>query len=92
MLIRFNCTTFNVNTFLIFVAFGGVVLALTLPFQFFRPDIALLAELFAETRIERDEAFVEIALRFSPWFVAIVFFCIGCYLAIERTNVRHVGR
>ena len=83
MLIKFGDNVFNVITFLIFTGCAGVVLMITLPFQFFRPDFALLAELFAKTRIERDAAFIEIALRFSPWFVAAVLVAIGGYLAIE---------
>ena len=84
MLIKFGDKGFNVITFLIFAGCAGGVLMLTLPFQFFRPDVALLAELFAETRIERDAAFIEIAIRFSPWFVAVVLLGMGVYLAIER--------
>ena len=86
MLIRFKDKSFNVTTFVVFGGIGCTVLALTVPFDFFRPEIALLAELFADTRIERDEAFVEIVLRFSPWFVAVAFMCIGAHLAIERTE------
>ncbi len=86
MLIRFKNRAFNVITFLVFAVFACVVLALTVPFPFFRPEIALLAELFADTRIERDAAFVEIAMRFSPWFIGAVLLGIGAYLAIERTE------
>ena len=86
MHIKFGDRAFNVVTLLIFAGCAGAVLALALPFQFFRPDFTLLAELFAETRIEREAAFVEIALRFSPWFVAAVLLAMGGYLAIERTE------
>ena len=84
MLIRFKRKAFNVTTFLIFAGVGCVVLALTMQFELFRPEVALLAELFAETRVERDAAFVEIAVRFAPWFVAMVLVGVGAYLAIER--------
>ena len=86
MLIRFKNKAFNTTTFLVFAGIGCAVLALALPFEFFRPEIELLAELFADTRIERDAAFVEIVLRFGPWFVASAFVCIGAYLASERTK------
>ena len=86
MLIRFKNKAFNLATFALFGGVGCTVLALTVPFEFFRPELALLADLFAETRIEREEAFVEIILRFSSWFVAAAFVCIGAYLAIEQAE------
>ena len=84
MLIRFRRGAFNLTTFSVFGSIACVVLALTLPFQFFRPDIELLLRLLADTRIERETAFVEIAMRFSPWFVAASVVGIGAYLALER--------
>ena len=83
MLIRFRGKAFNVITFALFSGMGLAVLGIALPFQFFRPEISLLAELFADTRIERDTAFIEIMLRFSPWFVALCFVGLGSYLAVE---------
>ena len=63
---------------------AGAVVLLTLPFEIFRIDAELLAELFTQTRVERATAYIELALRIAPWFVALTIFAIGVYLAFER--------
>ena len=75
MLIRIMGRPFNVVTSATFSGMGLV--------QFFQPDIGSLAQLFADTQVDRDTALIEVALRFSPWFVAVCLVGIGIYLAAE---------
>lgn len=84
MLIKFGSSNFNATTFLLFCAAASVIVLLALPFDFFHLDVEMVAGLFAATRVERDAAFVEVALRLVPWFVAFVILAIGGYLAVER--------
>ena len=83
-MIRSKRFAFNVATFAVFGGVACLVLAVALPFPFFRPDPELLLRIFDATRLERETAVVEVGIRFSPWFLATAILGIGAYLAVEK--------
>lgn len=83
MLIKIGRRRFNLVTFGVFAGIAGMLALITLQFEFFSLDPELLAELFANTRVERETAFVELAMRLGPWLVVGTVTLIGGYLALE---------